>query len=66
MSLHVCLGDFFFFFFFFFSRLAIFWKKLSFWLSACSVLIMVPLLSVLKFFPFGVLERKMSGNCIDS
>ena len=41
MSLHVCLGD---FFLFLNSRLAIFWKKLTFWLSACSVLIMVPLL----------------------
>ena len=39
-------------------------KKLSFWLSACSVLIVVPL-SVL-FFPFVVLERKVLGNFIDS
>ena len=50
MSIHVyILGEifvldsrlaFFFFFFFFF----FFGKKLSFWLSACSVLIVVPLL----------------------
>ena len=33
------------------SRLAIFGQKLSFWFSACSVLIVVPLLSVRPSFP---------------
>ena len=41
MSLHVCPGE----FFILDSRLAnVLVKKLSFWLSACSVLIVVPLL----------------------
>ena len=40
MSLYVCLGA----YFILDSRLTIFGKKLSFWLSACSVLIVVPLL----------------------
>ena len=56
MSLHVCPGDFFGQFFFFLLLLFGGWglgarrggdrgvKKLSFWLSACSVLIVVPLL----------------------
>ena len=45
MSLHVCLGDF--VFIILDSRLAKFYGKqtvFSFWLSACSVLIVVPLL----------------------
>ena len=63
MSLHVCLGE----IFILDTRLAMFGKKLSFWLSACSVLIVVPLLYVsASFFPFVVLERKVFGNCIDS
>ena len=37
MSLHVCLGA----IFILDNRLAIFGKKLSFWLSACCVLIVV-------------------------
>ena len=42
MSLHVCLGD---FIFILDSHLAIvLGQKLSFWLSACSVLIMVSLI----------------------
>ena len=40
MSLHVCLGE----IFILDSRLAILGKKLSFWLSACSVLIVALLL----------------------
>ena len=40
MSLHVCLGE----SFILDSRLAMYRKKLSFWLSACSVLIVVPVL----------------------
>ena len=63
MSLHVCLGE----SFILDSRLAIFffffWKKLSFWLSVCSV---VPLLLTASFFPFAVLERKVLGNSTDS
>ena len=42
VSLHVCPGE----IFILYSRLAIFFggKKLSFWLTACSALIVVPLL----------------------
>ena len=61
MSLHVCLGA---FFFLLDSRLDIFGNKLSFWLSACIVLIVVPL--VCASLSFGVLERKVLGNCIES
>ena len=62
MSLHVCLGQ----IYILDSRLAIFRKKLSFWLSACSILIVVPLLKYFKLFAFGVLERKVLGNFINS
>ena len=50
MSLHVCSGDF--FFYFCYSQFTnYFGKKLSFWLSACSILIVVPLLLVRSSFP---------------
>ena len=55
MSLHVCPGD---FFFILDSRLAnCFEKKNSFWLSACIVLIVVPLLCVHPSFPL------VDGRC---
>ena len=38
-------------------------KKLSFWLSACSILIVVPLLKLRPSFP---LICWTEGNCIDS
>ena len=48
MYLHVCPGE----MFILDSRLANFWRKqLSLWLSACSVLIVVPLVLVRPSFP---------------
>ena len=53
MSLHVCPGE----IFTLDSRLANYLgKKLSFWLSACSVLIAVAF--SVSFFPFGVLDTR--------
>ena len=61
ITLHVWPDD---FFFILDSRLAnYFGKKLSFWLSAYSVLIVVPSLYVRPSFP---LVRKVLGNYIDS
>ena len=61
MSLHVCLGI----FFVLDSRLATFGKNRPF-----GFLLVVFWLWCRYFkcvlFPFGVLERKMLGNCIDS
>ena len=64
MSLHVCLGE----VCILDSRLAIFFagKKLSFWLSACSDFYCGAVTLSASFFPFGVYERKVLGNCIDS
>ena len=49
MLLHVCAGEIFILDSVFSQFLG---KKLSFWLSACSVLIVVPLLYVRPSFPF--------------
>ena len=54
ISLYVCLGE----MFILGSRLAIFWKKLYFWLSACSVLIVVPLLYVRPSSPLEFWNRR--------
>ena len=45
MSLHISPGE-------IFILIAILGKKLSFWLSACSVLIVQPLLQVRPSYPF--------------
>ena len=78
MSVHVGPGVlFFFFFFFFFYYYYLFYfgypfglayflgKKLSFWLSACSVLIVVPCLKCV-LLSLLCLGRKVFGNFIDS
>ena len=62
MSLHVCLGE----MFILESRLAIFREEtvlLAFCLSSfeCGAVTLSA-----SFFPFGILERKVLGNCIDS
>ena len=62
MCLHVCPGE----IFILDSRLAIFWGKtvlLAFCLQCfdCGAVA-----SSASFFSFGVLERKVLGNCIDS
>ena len=44
---------------------SLFGKKLLFWHSACNDDCAAVTLSA-SFFPFGVLERKVLGNCIDS
>ena len=42
-------------------------KKLFFWFSACNVLKNCGAVTLsASFFPFGVLEWKVFGNCIDS
>ena len=56
MSWHICLGE----LFILVSRLAIFLKKLSFWLSACSVLIVVPIRKVHPSFPLV----SWNGRCL--
>ena len=53
----VCLGE----FFILDSRLAMFWDETVFF----GFLLVVFRLSA-SFFSFGVLERKVLGNCIDS
>ena len=57
MSLLVCLGE----SFILDSRLAIFGKKLSFWLSVCSVLIVVPLLQTGPFFHWCLFDLRLFG-----